>query len=175
MMKNQQGFSLLELMLAVILVVVLYVITVDRILPLRGDAEAAHVATTLGTLRSSIGMEIAARLLRNEIRTVPDMDGANPMRWLADPPENYLGEVAGVKPENLPLGHWYFDLDTRELVYIVRYTQYFRTDLTGVPRMVFNTELVQNERGEMAGVRIRRVNAFVWTRSADIAEMLEQR
>jgi type II secretory pathway pseudopilin PulG len=163
---------MLELVLVVILVVVLYVLAIDRILPLRGDAEAAHAAAVAGSLRSALGMEVADRVLRESVTAVRGVDGMNPMRLLAEQPDNYLGEVDGVRPERLQAGHWYFDRSTGELVYLVRHAQYFRTDLPGPPRLVFRTELVYNERDELAGARLARVNTFVWTQSADTAALL---
>ncbi|MEX0899232.1 MAG: prepilin-type cleavage/methylation domain-containing protein [Gammaproteobacteria bacterium] len=174
-MRREAGFSLLELTLVVILVVVLYVIAMDRILPLRGDAEAAAAATIVGASRSAIGMEVAARILDGGPASVAELDGFNPMRLLSEQPDNYLGEMGGVDPANLPVGHWYFDIESRELVYLVRFGEYFRTELPGPPRLVFRTELVYNERDELAGVRLARINAFVWTQSADTAELLGNR
>ena len=163
------------MMVAITLVVLLYVTMLDRLLPMRGDAEAANVATIAGALRSALGLEVADRLVRGDLDTVAELDGANPMRFLAEQPENYLGEVNGVDPANLPPGNWYFDDASDELVYLVRYTDYFRTELPGPARMVFRVRLVYNERDGLAGVRLERVNAFVWTQSAELAELLGQK
>jgi hypothetical protein len=161
--------------LVVILVVILYALAIDRLLPLRGEAEAASAASVAGALRSALGMEVAGRVLRDGGNSVRHLEGSNPMRLLAEAPDNYLGEVDGMRPEQLPPGHWYFDRATGELVYLVRHAQYFRTDLPGPPRLVFRTELVYNERDELAGARLARVNTFVWTQSADTAALLGQR
>jgi prepilin-type N-terminal cleavage/methylation domain-containing protein len=174
-MNAQRGFSMLELVLVIILVVVLYALAIDRILPLRGDAEAAHAAALAGSLRSALGMEGADRVRRDGGAAVRGVDGMNPMRLLAEQPDNYLGEVDGVRPEQLPAGHWYFDRSAGELVYLVRHAQYFRTDLPGPPRLVFRVELVYNEREELAGARVARANHFVWTQSAATAELLGTR
>ena len=163
------------MMVAITLVVLQYVTMLDRLLPMRGDAEAANVATIAGALRSALGLEVADRLVRGDLDTVAELDGANPMRFLAEQPENYLGEVNGVDPANLPPGNWYFDDASDELVYLVRYTDYFRTELPGPARMVFRVRLVYNERDGLAGVRLERVNAFVWTQSAELAELLGQK
>ena len=173
-MRAQRGFTLLEMLVAITLVIVLYVTMLDRLLPMRGDAEAANVATVAGALRSALGLEVADRLVRGNLEAVAELDGANPMRFLAEQPENYLGEVNGVDPANLPPGNWYFDGASGELVYLVRYTDYFRTELPDPARMIFRVRLVHNERDELAGVRLERVNAFVWTQSAQLAELLEQ-
>jgi prepilin-type N-terminal cleavage/methylation domain-containing protein len=173
-MRSQSGFTMLEMLVAITLVVLLYVTMLDRLLPMRGDAEAANVVTVVGGLRSALGLAVADRLVNGEVDGIADLAGANPMRLLSEQPENYLGEVSGVAPENLPTGHWYFDGASGELVYLVRYGDYFRTELEGVPRMVFRVEIVHNDRGEIGGVRLHRVNAFVWTQSAQLTEMLGQ-
>lgn len=173
-MRRQRGFSMLEVVLVIILAITMYAVAIDRLLPLRGDAEAAHVATVVGTLRGALGMEVAALIVYDGAAAVAGLDGANPMHFLAEQPDNYLGEVSGMRPEMLPAGHWYFDLDSRELVYLVRFADYFRTELPGPPRMAFRTELVYNERDDLAGVRIARVNEYVWTQSAAISELLER-
>ena len=174
-MTRQHGFTFLEMTLVVIFVMVLYVVAMDRLMPLRGDAEAAAAATIVGASRSALGLEVAARILDAGPDSVVALEGTNPMRLLTEVPDNYLGEVSGVDPANLPDGHWYFDLGSRELVYLVRFGQYFRTELPGPPRLAFRVELVYNERDQLAGVRLARVNAFVWTRSADMTELLGNR
>lgn len=163
-----------EMIIAISLVVLLYVTVIERLLPLRGDAEAANVATVAGTLRSALGLEVADRLVHGEIVRVAELEGINPMRLLAEAPTNYLGEVNGVDPIHLPRGNWYFDGATGELAYLVRYTEYFRTELPGPPRIVFRVAVVHNDRGQVGGVRLDRVNEFVWTRSAELAQMLRE-
>ncbi|MCA1799208.1 MAG: prepilin-type N-terminal cleavage/methylation domain-containing protein [Xanthomonadaceae bacterium] len=170
--RSQSGFTLLELLLVIILVIVLYAVAVDRLLPLRGDAEAAAAATVVGTLRSALGIEVANRVVRDGAQEITTLEGVNPMRLLVEAPANYLGEVDGVQPDQLPVGHWYYDRAAGELVYLVRYAQYFRTELPGPPRLVFQTELVYNERQEPVGIVLERRNAFVWVQSADTAALL---
>jgi prepilin-type N-terminal cleavage/methylation domain-containing protein len=174
MRKSQAGFTLLEMVVAITLVIVLYVTVMDRLLPLRGDAEAAAVATVAGTLRSALGLEVAALLLRGDADAVEELAGTNPVRFLAEIPDNYIGEVSGVNPASLPIGSWYFDSAAGELVYLVRYTEYFSTDLPGPPRLAFRVITVHNERDELAGVRLERVNEYVWTRSQQLNEFLQQ-
>lgn len=174
MRSRDAGFTLLELIIVVILVAVFFTVAIDRILPLRGDAEAAHVAATVGALRSALGVEVAGLIVHEGTDAVEELEGSNPFRVLAERPDNYLGEMGGVNPGILPQGAWYFDTDAGELVYLVRHTDYFRSDLDGAPRLAYRVELVRNERGELAGVRLAQVHGFVWTRSPELSEFLQQ-
>lgn len=173
MRRHQSGFTLLELIIVVILVVVLIAVAMDRLLPLRGDAEAAHVVGTVGSLRSALGIEVAGLLVHEGAQAVASLEGSNPMRLLAERPENYLGEMGGVNPAVLPRGAWYFDADDGKLVYLVRYTEYFRSGIPGEPRLAYRIELVHNERNELAGVRLAQDHGFVWTPSPALTEYLQ--
>lgn len=120
------GFTLLELVIVIILVILLFLVAFNRLLPLRGDAESAHVATMVGTLQSAIGMEAAMRVTRYGIGQLAALDGINPMALLQEPPANYLGEDP---PGTVPPGSWYFDSSTSQLLYRVRYPQYLDRQL----------------------------------------------
>lgn len=119
-------FSLLETIVVVVLVVILIVTAMENLLPLRGKAEQANVLSTIGALRSALGIAVAERAMRQGLGPVAELGGSNPMAQLAVKPANYLGEQAATDPAGIPPGHWVFDSDRRLLVYRVRYPQYFR-------------------------------------------------
>lgn len=122
--RTSRGFTLLELVIVISLVVLLFLTAYWRLLPLRGDAEAAHVATTIGTLRSNLGLVVAERILDDSLEGATGLAEANPMALLARPPGNYLGEIEPGQDAEIPRGSWYFDPASRELRYRVRYPQY---------------------------------------------------
>ncbi|MGK7297109.1 MAG: type II secretion system protein [Candidatus Wenzhouxiangella sp. M2_3B_020] len=125
--RRQAGFTLLEIVIVVALVILLFLVAIDRILPLRGQAEAAHVRQVVGTLRSSLGLAVAERVLGQGLDSVDSLAGSDPMRLLAEPPDNYAGALrAGDVPEP---GTWYFDPRTGRLGYRVEFTGY----LAGAP------------------------------------------
>ncbi|QOC23833.1 prepilin-type N-terminal cleavage/methylation domain-containing protein [Wenzhouxiangella sp. AB-CW3] len=125
--RRQQGFTLLELIIVIILVVALFLVAMQRLFPLRGDAEAAHVTSVTGTLRSALGMEAAARVVREGLPAIIELEAGNPMQLLAERPDNYLGELS--TPDDVPPGYWYFDNSANVLGYRVRFPQY----LEGAP------------------------------------------
>lgn len=121
---RQRGFSLLELVVVIILVVILFLVAFDRLLPLRGDAEAAHVATVIGGLRSAIGLEAATRVSREGLPALAELEGINPMTLLQDWPDTYIGETGDVGGTEISPGTWYFESESEALVYRVRFPQY---------------------------------------------------
>jgi len=131
--QSSGGFTLLELVIVITLVVLLFLTAFWRLLPLRGDAEAAHVATTIGTLRSNLGVVVTERILSDSLDSVALLEGANPMTLLAQPPGNYLGEVDAREDRPIAGGSWYFDTASRELRYRVRYPQYLHDNTTDEP------------------------------------------
>ncbi|RFF28291.1 MULTISPECIES: hypothetical protein [unclassified Wenzhouxiangella] len=120
----QRGFSLLELVVVIILVILLFLVAFDRLMPLRGQAESAHVATTVGTLRSALGMITAERVVKEGISALSSLEGENPMALLDETPSNYIGEIESADRSSVPRGSWYFERDSGRLGYRVRYPQY---------------------------------------------------
>lgn len=123
----QAGFTLLEIVIVIALVILLFLVAVDRILPLRGRAEAAHVRQVVGTLRSNLGLTVAERVVVDGLDSVATLAGSDPMTLLAEPPNNYAGNLdAGDVPKP---GTWYFDPRTGRLGYRVEFTGH----LAGAP------------------------------------------
>jgi len=119
-----KGFSLLELVIVIILVVVLFLVALDRLLPLRGDAEAAHVATVIGGLRSALGLEAAARVVRDGLPALEQLQGSNPMDYLKEWPDTYIGILDPANSPHVPRGAWYFNPAAGAVGYRVRFPQY---------------------------------------------------
>lgn len=118
------GFSLLELVLVIIVVVILFAVAAWRLLPLRGDAEATHVATVVGTLRSALGMAMADRVLRGQFDTLHTFTNSNPADLLLEPPDRYAGAIRRDQIGAVPPGAWYFLEDAGLLGYHVRFPRY---------------------------------------------------
>lgn len=171
--SNQQaGFSLLELTIVVILVVMLFLFVADRLLPLRGDAESAQVASVIGSLRSALGLEVASRIVEHGPQSVTDLQGSNPMALLQDWPENYLGERSAANNGEIPRGAWYFDETSGELHYRVRFPQYLAGEPDSPVELRWRVRLQFDDRDgdgrfdaeteTLRGVRLARLDEHRW-------------
>ncbi|MFP4611415.1 MAG: prepilin-type N-terminal cleavage/methylation domain-containing protein [Thiohalophilus sp.] len=141
---QQQGFTLLELVLVVLIISIMGLIAIDRLLNYRIDAERAMIQTVIGNIRSGLGMEIAERVAKDEIGTINNLEHTNPMELLAQPPNNYIGEIDNESQVNKD-GVWYFDTTESALVYRVRFGDYFKTPLSGPPRVRHRIKLVYTD------------------------------
>jgi general secretion pathway protein G len=135
MRAERRGFSLLELLIVIVIVSVLVVVAIDRLLALRFEAERATVQTVIGAMRSGLYIEFAGAAARGELKRMDTAASINPMAHLAEKPEAYAGEFYGPDPKVFEPGTWYFDLQNRSVVYLVRFPQQFVTSLSGPPRL----------------------------------------
>jgi prepilin-type N-terminal cleavage/methylation domain-containing protein len=133
--RSERGFSLLELLIAIVIISVLVVVATDRLLALRYEAERAMVQSVVGALRSALYIEFAAAAARGQIKRMDVARGSNPMERLAEKPDSYAGEFFGADPDLFEPGTWYFDTRDRALVYLVRFPQQFITPSSGSPRL----------------------------------------
>ena len=119
-----EPLRLLQLVIIIILISLLILVAAWRVLPLRGHAEAAHVTTVIGGLRSAVGLTVAETVVRDGLAALSALDGSNPMALLQEWPERYRGPVLSDQRATVPPGYWYFEPDTGRLGYRVRFTQY---------------------------------------------------
>lgn len=164
---RQQGFTLLELVLVILIISILGIAAIDRLLEYRVDAERAMVQTVVGNLRSALGMEVAKRVARDRIQTINNLQNSNPIALLAQPPENYIGEITDESRVS-EAGVWYFDTENSALVYRIRFSDYFRTSLPGPARVRYRIELVHasdrhNESTtQIAGLNLVPLENYQW-------------
>jgi prepilin-type N-terminal cleavage/methylation domain-containing protein len=168
----QQGFALLELLVVMALVVVLFVVAIENLLPLRGSAEhAAHIKTVNG-LQSAIGLQATQQALRRGADGLAGIDGANPMDWLASPPAGYIGVIGPGDYETVPRGGWGFDAANGVLFYRFRYPEYVEGDFLAPPGVRYRVALERNPDGAAKKIGLRRVDWFEWR--TDVSEIKRQ-
>lgn len=116
---SNAGFSLWELILVVVLVVLLFLAAIDTLLRVKAAAERAHVEYTVGNLRSALGMQATRRVLDPGSGGLASLAGENPLDWLAIPPPT---SKAGM--EEMRAGSWSWQPAGKLLVYRLKYPQY---------------------------------------------------
>lgn len=166
-----QGYSLLQLSLALIIIAIVFGVIGVRAVELQILAEQSGVKTLLATLDSALGMRVAQYQARQDRRGIEALAGSNPMDNLAQRPQNYQGVLtdgAAVEP-----GNWYFNRRSKSLVYRVRNVERFRGGAMNPVRARFAIRLVfqdQNGNGvydreieRLEGVRLTPLEPYQWT------------
>lgn len=116
----QNGFSLLELAVILVIISVLLWVVGTRFFNIQAYAEQAATEQAVGALQSALGMKVAERFVKGDTKGIESLEGSNPMDFLAQAPKNYLGALQRPDPSSIDGGHWYFDARARVLVYQVR-------------------------------------------------------
>jgi len=124
------------------IVSILAVIAVDRLWALRLDAERVAVAQVVGALRSALGIEVARRALEDGLRSLPELEGSNPMALLAQRPEGYAGELTAGPAAQVEGGQWYFDPVAGVLVYRARFSDAFEDARPGSRELRYRVVMI---------------------------------
>ena len=170
--RRVTGFTLFELVLVIVIISTLVAVVLDRLLPYIDEAERVAVLRVEGQLRSTLVMEAAERIVRGESARIVELHGANPVKFLLEPPKNYVGELDGRGADEAPARHWYFDRDRGRLVY--RLGEPFALESSGGPRehpaFAVRVEFDDRDanggfdasRDELYGVRLVRMAGSDW-------------
>lgn len=110
-LENLLGFGLMAVM------VLIFFVYVDR---LTISAERASVQQTLSILRQGVQVFMFSKMVDSRQRDFAEYANGNPFALLSRMPEHYAGEYSARDGEQVPAGHWYFDLDSRQAVYRFR-------------------------------------------------------
>lgn len=103
---------------------VFMIVFLERALYYREYAEKTAMDMTVANIRIGLRYRVADLMLANRMSEIPTLADENPMNWLEDKPDNYLGERASTTAANAD-GMWYFDPQNRELIYTVSNRRHF--------------------------------------------------
>lgn len=169
---KQRGFSFLELVLVIMIISLLFILAIDKLLILRVEAERTTMQQVLGSLRSAMSIDIAAKISGNNIQSIAESEGENPMQWLSERPENYIGVKNEAEPTDIEPGNWYFDKYYGLLIYRVSNAEYFKSSLNGPAIARFRVELDFTDNDddgeyypdidEIHGLRLAAVEPYKW-------------
>ncbi len=128
---TSKGFTLIELIVVITLIVVLMGFFFKSALFYQEQAEKTAMENVVGVLQSELTMQYGQLLTRGKPSDVPALAQDNPMNWLQKLPQNYSGEFYDPTPLAVAPGHWMFDLKTRELVYVLSIATHFKPGRDG--------------------------------------------
>jgi prepilin-type N-terminal cleavage/methylation domain-containing protein len=170
--RGERGFTLFELIIVVILVALLAGILLGRFLTYQEAAEKTAMEQTAGAIQSALTIQVAGLIARGSVADIPKLASVNPVNFLAQKPKNYAGEYYEPAPGDIPEESWYYDLQRKQLVYLVRRGEHFAPDSSGNKRVRYKTVVVYNEgfpfqsvkarKKDVGGVILTEVEPYKW-------------
>jgi prepilin-type N-terminal cleavage/methylation domain-containing protein len=134
---TRRGFTLYEFAIVVAITATLSTILLHRLDGYRRAAEDAAARHTVAVLRTALQAEAA-----RHPETLAALAGQNPMRLLARPPADYLGEFALSDQGRVARNGWVFDPRDKILVYLTSERERFASGKSKLP--TFKVELTRN-------------------------------
>ena len=138
----RRGFALLELVGIIVIASILSLFFYDRLRRYQALAEKQSMEMTVRNMRSGLQLRVAELMMADRMDQAGQLVQENPIRWLATPPPNYLGEISNPRSADIPLNSWYFDPDRHELVYLLRRNKFFGPDPADEKPIVFRVTAV---------------------------------
>lgn len=161
---SQRGFSILELAVAIVIVLVFAGVLLSRLRLYQEAAEQARMEYQVNTLKLALQLRIGDELARQRAVDYATVAGENPVSWLEAPMPGYRGEAGPDEARLLSRGSWYFDRELRELVYLPLRDEHLAADSTGRKRIRLQARPLRAEAGAAAvvGVRFGPVESYRW-------------
>lgn len=157
--------SLFQISVVVGIIVLLAAVLLNALNYVQEKAERTVMEATVLNMQSGLKMEISDRAIRGQGASARELIGANPVQWLANPPQGYSGNC---RPQRIP-GEWCYDGTTREVVYRPRLDRNLEYRGSGAKelrwRVGLSNEIAvhQPDGSEPIGVmRLISTTTFVW-------------
>ncbi len=167
MKRLQRGFSLLELAVVAVILSLLLGIFLNRLTFYQEAAERAKFEETLSVFKTALQIRLANLILERREGEAKVLEVENPTLWLSEKPTNYSGEY----PQQPEPGAWYFDVATRELVYVANLSRGLVTESrNSMKQLRFRVKITYQaipvngrEIRGIGGVSILPTLAYQWT------------
>lgn len=155
-----RGISLIELAVVLAAAAVLGYFLFSGIAYVQEAAEKTAMERTVSALEFGLRYEVASRMASGRQRDKPELARLNPVQWLAQRPENYLGELQEAPGDKQGRGKWYFDAVTREMVYRVKLDAHFRPERKGSSELRW--KVVTEGPDVSGGAALRLITPYEW-------------
>lgn len=171
--KSSKGFTLIDLVTSIIIVVVLMGLFLSRVPFYQEQAEKAAMEQVAGAIQSALTMQYGQILTRGKPSDVLVLAQENPITWLQKSPHNYAGAYYDPTPLSVEPGKWMFDLHTRHTIYVPRSTRYFKPGKDGKKWIRFHIAVnfepsrlpsLQGAPPELTGILFKPVEPYSWFR-----------
>jgi prepilin-type N-terminal cleavage/methylation domain-containing protein len=168
---SQRGFTLLELIVVITIIVLLMGFFLDRALYYMEQAEKTAMEEVAGSIQSALTMQYGQALTRGKSSDIAALAQDNPMNWLQERPRNYGGEFFDPAPQAVESGNWMFDLKSRDLVYVIRNANYFKPGKDGKKWIRFHVAVdheasrlpsLKKTPRELTGIVFEPVERYSW-------------
>jgi len=157
--------SLFQVSVVVAVIALLATVLLNSLKYVQEKAERTMVEATVLNMEKGLEIEVRTREIRGQAASIRDLVGANPVSWLASPPQGY----AGVCKKTGAPGEWCFDEATREIVYRPRLEASLEFREAGRQDLRWRVGSAQEVTGEQAGgsavvggIRVFSTTSFVW-------------
>jgi len=166
-----KGFTLIELIIVITIIVVLMGLFFNRSLFYQEQAEKAAMVQVSTSIQSALTMQYGQILTRGKSSDVAALVQDNPMNWLQKMPRNYSGEFYDPTPTSVESGYWVFDLKSRDLIYVLRNANYFKPGKDGKKWIRFHVAVkysasrlpsLQDDPRELTGILFEPVEQYSW-------------
>lgn len=165
------GFTLIELVVVIIIIVVTMGLFLNRMSFYQEQAEKTAMEGVAGAIQSALTMQYGQIMIRGKPSDVAALAQENPMNWLQKKPRNYAGEFYDLNPLTVESGNWAFDLKSRDLIYLVRNDAYFKPGKDGKKWIRFHVAIIyeaprlpslKNVPPELTGALFEPVEPYSW-------------
>ena len=167
----QRGFTLIELIVVIVIIVTLMGLLLNRVLFYQEQAEKAAMEQVAGAIQSALILQYSQIMTRGKPSDVAALARDNPINWLQKQPRNYSGEFYDPTPLTVESGNWLFDLKSRDLVYVARNADNLKPGKDGKKWIRFHVAVnydpsrlpsLQNAPPELTGLLFEPAEPYSW-------------
>lgn len=127
-MKKQKGLSLFEIGILAAVSAAIVAFFLHKVEYYEEQSEKVVVEQTIHIIRIAVKFKIALLDIQQKEYDRPSLIKQNPIEWLKQKPQGYRGEFTAAEQPKINPNEWYFDKDTKEVVYVVNRTKHLEIE-----------------------------------------------